>query len=271
MKINKIDYLSSSFYQDLYRSLKETGFAVVKNGPVNPDIVQLAYEEWKAFFATEEKHGYLHENQHGYFPFKSENAKDQTVADAKEFFHLYPGDRLPGVIPTNYSRILFELLEQTGLDFLGGIDAFYFMENRHKFGLVDMAAGSPSTLLRALHYPPNPNMEIRAAAHEDINLITLLPVSTAPGLQVQDRAGNWYDVEGDPGDIVVNAGDMLQYLSDGVMKSTTHRVITPADLRDRSRYSMAAFIHPKPETILSAGRTAQDFLEERLRAIGIKK
>lgn len=271
MKVSKIPFNSNHFFEDVYRSLKETGFAVVTGAPVNAEIIQLAYEEWKGFFASPEKHSYLHQDQHGYFPFRSENAKDQQQADPKEFFHLYPGEVLPRTIPTAYSRILFELLGQVGGNLLAGIDAFHFMETKRKLNLADIAYNSPNTLLRALHYPPNPERSVRAAAHEDINLITLLPVSTAPGLQVLDREGKWHDVGGEPGDLVINAGDMLQYMTDGFIRSTTHRVTTPAGTENSSRYSMAVFVHAKPETLIAEGRTAQDFLDERLRAIGIKK
>ena len=138
-----------------------------------------------------------------------------------------------------------------------------------------MVEGSPQTLFRILHYPPLAGDEeagaVRAAAHEDINLITLLVAATAPGLQVQDAGGRWLDVPADPGSVVVNSGDMLAMASGGHYRSTTHRVVNPAGEESRrSRLSMPLFLHPWPEVRLSATHTAREYLDERLREIGLK-
>jgi isopenicillin N synthase-like dioxygenase len=137
-----------------------------------------------------------------------------------------------------------------------------------------MIAASPQTLMRILHYPPLsadvPQGSVRAAAHEDVNLITLLPAATATGLEIQDIHGNWHPVPGNPGDIVVNVGDMMQLVSQGYYHSTTHRVVNPpADIATQSRYSMPLFLHPHPDVMLAGQITAKDFLQQRLREIGL--
>jgi isopenicillin N synthase-like dioxygenase len=138
--------------------------------------------------------------------------------------------------------------------------------------LTGTIAGSRETLLRILHYPPITGGEepgaVRAAAHEDINLITLLPAATAPGLEVKDLQGAWHAVSCDPGMIVVNSGDMLKEASRGYYPSTTHRVVNP-DERGVSRYSMPLFLHPRSDALLTPERTAGEFLTERLREIGL--
>ncbi len=115
-----------------------------------------------------------------------------------------------------------------------------------------------------------PEGAIRAAAHEDINLITLLPAATATGLEILDNQGNWHEVPCTMGDLVVNVGDMLQLASQGYYRSTTHRVVNPVGaLVGRSRYSMPLFLHPRPEVILADGVTAKSYLQKRLREIGL--
>lgn len=142
--------------------------------------------------------------------------------------------------------------------------------------LREMVRDSQETLLRPIHYPPLTGGEedgaIRAAAHEDINLITLLPAASAPGLQVLGSNGEWYEVPCDLGSIVVNNGDMLQMCTDGLYRSTTHRVVNPAGPESTMpRYSMPLFLHPRPDVGLSKQHTAGSYLTERLREIGLLK
>jgi isopenicillin N synthase-like dioxygenase len=145
--------------------------------------------------------------------------------------------------------------------------------------LSKMMDGSTRTLLRILHYPPLTGDEdpgaVRAAAHEDINLITVLPGSPEPGLQVKDLDGNWHDVAADPGTLAINAGDMLQLATKGFYPSTTHRVVNPTgDGRFRSRMSTPIFLHPADDTPLSPEKTAFQYLQERireLRSLDLKK
>ena len=133
---------------------------------------------------------------------------------------------------------------------------------------------SPQNMLRIIHYPPlratDSPQAIRAAAHEDINLLTILCAATAPGLQASNINGNWFDVPMDPGMIVVNTGDMLQMATDGYFPSTTHRVINPPnDERETSRLSMPLFLHPHDHVQLSKTHTAGSYLTERLEEIGL--
>ncbi|MFZ1892055.1 MAG: 2OG-Fe(II) oxygenase family protein, partial [Formosimonas sp.] len=141
--------------------------------------------------------------------------------------------------------------------------------------LSSMIAGSEQTLLRVLHYPPltgdEPAGAIRAAAHTDINLLTVLPAANEPGLQVLTRSGEWLDVPCDFGLIIINIGDMLQEASQGFYPSTTHRVVNPEGARNVSRLSLPLFLHPKPEVRLSTRYTAEAYLNERLRELGMKK
>ena len=129
-------------------------------------------------------------------------------------------------------------------------------------------------MLRIIHYPPlretDSPQAVRAAAHEDINLLTILCAATSPGLQASDVDGNWFDVPTDPGMIVVNTGDMLQMATDGYFPSTTHRVINPPDdKRKTSRLSMPLFLHPHDHVKLSESHTARSYLTERLEEIGL--
>ena len=141
--------------------------------------------------------------------------------------------------------------------------------------LTRMIKNSNTHLFRIIHYPPLRGSEgdgaVRAAAHEDINLITLLPTSTAPGLQVKDREGTWYDVACDPGAIIINTGEMLQTASRGYYEATTHRVVNPTGSQaNTSRYSMPFFLHPRRDVYLTPEMTAQQSLDKRLAELGLK-
>ena len=146
---------------------------------------------------------------------------------------------------------------------------------RGLFGDRAVELQAQRTLFRIIHYPPladdvDPSA-VRSSAHEDINLLTLLPAGTAPGLQVRDTSGAWVDVACDPSNIIVNAGDMLQEASGGYYRSTTHRVVNPeGSARATSRYSMPLFLHPRPEVRLSERYTAGEYLDERLAEIGLR-
>ena len=138
-----------------------------------------------------------------------------------------------------------------------------------------MIKDSPRTLLRIINYPPlrgdEPKQSMRAAADEDINLITLLPAATATGLQVKDTVGRWHDVSCDHGNLVVNSGDMLQVCSQYYYPSTTHRVNNPeGEAAKQARLSMPLFLHARPEVKVSPTQTANDYLLERLKEIGLK-
>ncbi len=278
MNILKVDYRSSEAPELFARSLHQTGFGVLTNHPIPAELIQKVYDDWKAFFASEKKFEFLFnkDTQEGYFPFKSEHAKDSKQKDLKEFYHVYKGRPFTENISEN-TRQLFSSLDEIGAILLDWLDSQTPVDIRSRFSqrLSTMAENSAQTLFRVIHYPPltgeEVEGEIRAAAHEDINLITLLPASTAMGLQVRDLEGHWYDVEGNFGDIVVNVGDMLQMASEGFYRSTTHRVVNPSGLASRMpRYSMPVFIHPRPNVRLSDSHTADEYLTERLREIGLR-
>jgi len=259
------------------RSLCETGFAVLRDHPVTPDRIAATYAAWGAFFNSGAKHDWTvdPERQDGYFPFRSENAKDSLVKDLKEFYHVYPDGRIPPELEIETRRLHWDLTE-IGITLLGWIQDNTPDEVRVRFSepLSEMLRGSTQNLLRILHYPaleaaPEPGA-VRAAAHGDINLITLLLAGSEPGLEARDTAGNYHGVPCDPGMMAINAGDMLEMASGGFYPSTEHRVVNPPASRNVARLSMPMFCHPRPEVVLKPGTTADDFLTQRLREIGLK-
>jgi isopenicillin N synthase-like dioxygenase len=280
MKVRTVDFRDPQAGRKFTDSFRETGFAVVSNHPVDARLITDTFGEWAQFFAGEGKHAYTFDpvKQAGYFPFRSENAKDSAKKDLKEFYHYYPSrSELPREAST-FTTKLYAELSQMGLQLLKWIDAHTPDDIRRQFSmpLDRMVQGSAETLLRPIHYPPLQGSEeegaVRAAAHEDINVITLLPAATAPGLQVLDLNGRWHDVPCDSGTIVVNAGDMLKLASGGYYPSTTHRVVNPSGPGAREpRYSMPLFLHPFRDVRLSETHTAGSYLDERLRQIGLKK
>lgn len=274
--IETVDYHDPDAPAAFTRSLRETGFAVLSNHPITPDQIAEAYAGWRAFFNSDEKGDFTRKpGEHfGYYPFRSENAKGATEKDLKEFFQVYPRVPLPASVET-LTRKLYDDLHTLGTKLLGWIEDNTPDAVRGTFSepLPDMLRGSEQSMLRILHYPsqdePAPKGATRAAAHEDINLITLLVAGSAPGLEAQDTAGNWHAVPCDPGMIAVNVGDMLQMASGGYFPSTTHRVVNP-EAGDRSaRLSMPMFVHPRSEVMLDKDKSANEYLAERLREIGV--
>ena len=277
MKIETVDYTASDASDRLARSLRETGFAVLANHPIRADRIDEAYALWGGFFASDSKLNYLrdYEKQDGYFPFKSEHAKDAQKKDLKEFYHVYPWGRVPEDLEA-FTRKLYADLTAIGIELLSWLDQQMPDEISASLSmpLQEMMQASQQSLLRILHYPPVSAEEdaaaIRAAAHEDINLITLLLAGSQPGLQARDKQGQWHDVPCDPGMITINNGDMLSLATNGYFPSTTHRVINPNDKLNISRYSMPMFLHPHPDVKLRQDFTAEAFLQERLKEIGLK-
>ena len=276
MKVETVDYKAPDAAVTLARSLRDTGFAVLANHPITPDRIDAVYQAWGGFFAGEEKFDFAVKPpaHDGYFAFRSENAKDSQVKDLKEFFHVYPGCQLPGDIEA-MTRQIYADLENLGRELLAWIQQQAPSEVTESLSmpLDSMMEGSNQSLLRILHYPPIASAEpgaIRAAAHEDINLITLLLSGSKPGLQAMDKAGNWHDVACDPGMITINNGDMLAMATGDHFPSTTHRVTNPDAGQNVSRYSMPMFLHPRPDVPLRPGLTADDYLQQRLREIGLK-
>lgn len=277
MQVLQVSYSSVQAPKDFTRSLKETGFAVINDHPISHDLIFEAFQDWEDFFESDQKFQYTFktETQEGYFPFKSENAKGAAKKDLKEFYHVYPWSKLPKGMSDRTWKLRDALSTMAG-ELLGWIEdnSPDEVKARYSMPLRKMIENSPKTLFRIIHYPPITEKEegaIRAAAHEDINMITLLPSATAPGLQVQDVHGKWHDVPCDPGSIVVNSGDMLKMASGEYFGSTTHRVINPTGPEARKpRFSMPLFLHPWPEVKLSTNTTADDYLNQRLREIGLK-
>ncbi|WP_225204531.1 isopenicillin N synthase family dioxygenase [Novosphingobium huizhouense] len=293
--------------RDLGESFSTFGFAMVRDHGLDPALVARAWDLTARFFALpeDEKRRYFLAGQggaRGYTPFRTEIAKGAKVHDLKEFWHvgrtLPAGHPLAGPsMPANVwperpegfretFEALFEALDRVGATILSriavwlGLDAHWF----------DGPIEDGNSVLRLLHYPPVPDAEegaIRAGAHEDINLITLLLGAHEAGLQLLTRQGEWIDVAPPEGALVVNIGDMLQRLTNHVLPSTTHRVRNPLGERAaHSRYSMPFFLHLRSdfrfETLpgcISADNpdrypvsiTADDYLQERLREIGLKK
>ena len=274
-KILTIDWKSKNRNTEFVKSLSTSGFAVIYNHNIDIDLISETYKDWKTFFSSKAKSNYLfdYEKQDGYFPFKSENAQGYNTKDLKEFFHIYRWGRYPSEISKNTKNIHKELLS-FGTVLLDALDEYAPESIRQHFSmkLSDMIKNSGQNLLRIIHYPPikdedSEDGSIRAEAHTDINLITILIAE--PGLQVRGKE-SWIDVELAPNSIVVNIGDMLQKCSQGFYKSTIHRVINPNSSNNKSRYSMPLFIHPRNEVELAENLTAQQYLEMRLKEIGLK-
>jgi len=277
LDINVIDCQLASAPATFTESLKNTGFAVLKNHPIKIELVNAVYNEWEVFFNSDNKHDYKFnlEKQDGYFPFGEENAKGYTHKDLKEFFQIYPWGQYPNLLSNKTMELYGNLcdISETLLSWVED-NCPEGVTNSFSQPLSEMINNSPLNMLRIIHYPPlrttDSPQAIRAAAHEDINLLTILCAATAAGLQARDINGNWFDVPTDPGMIVVNTGDMLQMATDGYFPSTTHRVINPPnDERETSRLSMPLFLHPHDHVQLSKSHTAGSYLTERLEEIGL--
>jgi isopenicillin N synthase-like dioxygenase len=278
MYVLTVDYRQPQASEMFTRSLIDTGFAVLTNHPIDFELVSTVYREWETFFASADKYNYLFnkDTQDGYFPFEvSEKAKGHEIKDLKEFFHFYAWGRYPATL-SERTRELYQQMSDLAAILLQWVESYTPEKIRAQLSmpLSAMIKNSPQTTLRILHYPPLRGDEqagaVRAAAHEDINLLTLLPAATTSGLQVQDLQGNWHDVACNPDTIIVNAGDMLQMCTQGYYRSTTHRVINPVgEAAKQSRLSMPLFLHPHPQVRLSATHTQKSYLQERLRELGL--
>ena len=288
------------------RSFERYGFAIVADHGIPDELIARAWAETEKLFALpeEEKRGYFVEGgggARGYTPFKTEIAKGAKAVDLKEFWHVgrelpvghaYADRMSPNVWPSRPAAFrdtfvdLFAAFDRAGDRLLSAIA-------RH-LGLApdwfDPAVKDGNSVLRLLHYPPIPvDAEgVRAGAHEDINLITLLLGAEEAGLELLDKSnGRWLAIKPPEGAMVVNVGDMLQRLTNNVLPSTTHRVVNPPpERRGHSRYSMPFFLHPAPDFLIEtlpgtitpdnpdrypASITAHDYLHERLVEIGLIK
>ncbi len=275
-KILTIDWNSKNANTEFVESLSSTGFAVIYNHGIDIDLISSTYKDWKKFFSSNEKLNYIfdYDKQDGYFPFKSENAQGHTTKDLKEFFHIYSWGRYPKEISSN-TKLMHKELLSLGSNLLDCLDDYAPESVREKFSikLSKMIENSGQNLLRIIHYPPLTKKDtvdgaLRAEAHTDINLITILIAE--PGLQVLSPDGDWIDVKLAKNSIVVNIGDMLQKCSGGFYRSTVHRVVNPNLSINKSRYSMPLFIHPRDDVKLTSNLTSKQYLDMRLKEIGLK-
>jgi isopenicillin N synthase-like dioxygenase len=291
-----------AFVAELGKAYEEVGFVAVKNHGIPDDLIQDLYRHVQEFFSMpiDEKKKYEVPGlagQRGYTSFGKEHAKGSDAPDLKEFFQygqevqgaadLYPPnvkvDEVKGFNETFQKA--YRAFEKSGRALLQAIAIYLGLEEHYFDGHVE--AGN--SILRAIHYPPitsEPKSSIRAEQHEDINLITLLVGASADGLQILTKQGEWVGVTSLPEQIVVNVGDMLQRLTNNRLKSTTHRVVNPPrEFWHTSRFSIPFFLHPKSgmslaclESCITQDRpkayddiTAGEYLDERLREIGLKK
>jgi isopenicillin N synthase-like dioxygenase len=308
--VDLADFLSgdaqrkANFVQDLGKAYEEIGFVALKNHRLSDALSAELYQEVQNFFGLEEAQKKQYEieglaGQRGYTGFGKEHAKGRNTGDLKEFWHFgqyvedndpiakeYPANVEVAELPrfNAVGKEAYQTLEDTGRDMLRalalylGLDEFYFDAHIH----------NGNSILRPIHYPPiteEPKDAVRAAEHEDINLITLLMGASADGLQVLNKQGEWIGVTALPGQIIVNVGDMLQRHTNNKLRSTTHRVVNPPkEAWGSSRFSIPFFLHPRSEMPLNCLEncidstnpkqyediTAGEYLNERLREIGLK-
>ncbi|MBK8683038.1 MAG: 2-oxoglutarate and iron-dependent oxygenase domain-containing protein [Chitinophagales bacterium] len=308
--INLADFLSGDakrkqdFVNAIGKAYQEVGFVAVRNHGVNKNSIDDFYDAVQHFFSLPEtiKHNYEIDGlagQRGYTSFGKEHAKGSTAADLKEFWQFgqtvtdnaaikneYPDNVEVNELP-NFNLLgvaLYKNFENSGRELLRAI-ALYLGLNENYF---DNKIHNGNSILRAIYYPPiteEPASAVRAEQHEDINLITLLVGASADGLEVMSTEGNWVPVKTAPDEIVVNVGDMLQRLTNNILKSTTHRVVNPPKEKwSTPRYSIPFFLHPKSDVDLTCLAscinennplqyepiTAGGYLDERLREIGLK-
>ena len=293
------------FVNELGTAYEDIGFVAVKNHLIDTATVQKLYNEVQAFFNLPEEIKMKYEvvelaGQRGYTSFGREHAKGSNAGDLKEFWHfgqeVTDGDPIQAEYPANiFTEELPEFnsvgiqayrdLESTGRYMLRAIALHLKLDEQYFDGKIK----NGNSILRPIHYPPitsEPKSAVRAGQHEDINLITLLMGASADGLEVLNKKNEWVAVTALPDHIVVNVGDMLQRLTNGKLKSTTHRVVNPPREKwGNSRFSIPFFLHPRSEMKLDclascvpAGAqphwepiTAGVFLDERLAEIGLKK
>jgi isopenicillin N synthase-like dioxygenase len=289
------------FAEKLGRSFEDYGFAIIADHGIPDELIHRAEEKAKSFFALpgEVKRKYLIEGgggARGYTPFGIETAKGAQAHDLKEFWHVgrdlpsghpFRGHMPDNVWPDEVPRFkdtfqeLYATFDRTGLEILKAIARYLKIDEDY---FVDTVRDGNS-VLRLLHYPPiegEPGSHVRAGAHEDINTITLLLGAEEAGLELLTKNGRWIPVSPRPGELVVNIGDMLQRLTNGVLRSTSHRVVNPPpERRGRSRYSMPFFLHFRSDFCIEAlpgtvppgdqpkwpPITADEYLQERLREI----
>jgi isopenicillin N synthase-like dioxygenase len=288
------------FVADLGNAFSTIGFVALSGHYLEQQLSENLYAAVKEFFALPEPVKLKYEieglaGQRGYTSFGKETAKGQKVADLKEFWHFGQYYDLDSIYPPNievlevpefnlYGELVYKALEQTALELLRALSEYLSLPKDY----FDSFIIGGNSILRPIHYPPvneNEQKAVRAAAHGDINLITLLMGAHGKGLQVQRLDGQWIDAIAAPDELMINVGDMLSRHTNNRLKSTIHRVINPERSQNQSRYSIPFFMHPKmtmPLNVLEhcisedtpklfEDITAGAFLDERLRELGLLK
>lgn len=309
--VNLADFVSGDaarkekFVKEIGKAYEEIGFVALKGHFLDDKLVEELYTEVRNFFSLPLDVKAQYEipgigGQRGYISFGKEHAKGRSAGDLKEFWHfgqyLSESSKYQGEYPdnvsvnelSNFNRVgkeAYQMLEKTGVYVLRalaiylGLDEFYF-DNYVKDG---------NSILRPIHYPPitqEPKDAVRAAAHGDINLITLLMGAQGKGLQVQNHQGEWIDAIAEADELMINVGDMLSRHTNNKLKSTIHQVVNPPrELWGTSRYSIPFFMHPVSDMPLNClegcidennpqlydNISAGEFLDQRLKEIGLKK
>lgn len=292
-----------AFATRIGRSFSDWGFAIISDHGIPPELIARAEAMSRAFFALpdEVKRGYHIAGAggaRGYTPFGTESAKDSNIHDLKEFWHIgrtladghpFAPYMPPNIWPSELAQFrgtyleMFAAFDAAGARILEAIARFLNLPADY---FVDTVRDGNS-VMRLIHYPPVPedSPAVRAAAHEDINTITLLIGAEEAGLELRDKQGKWRPVTPKPGELAVNIGDMLQRLTNNRLPSTTHRVVNPApERRGFSRYSMPFFLHFRPDYLIETlpeciddthpnlypqPITADEYLQQRLREIGL--
>ncbi len=304
VSLHQADRDPQGFADKLGKSFEEYGFAIIADHGIPQDLIDDAEAKAKQFFASPEdtKRKYAIPGgggARGYTPFGIETAKGATAHDLKEFWHvgreLPQGHRFRELMTDNIwpeevrgfkdtFLKLYDAFDEAGLKILSAIARYLGLDPQY----FDATVENGNSVLRLLHYPPqdaNTGGHIRAGAHDDINTITLLLGAEEAGLELLTKDGRWIPVSPKPGELVVNIGDMLQRLTNGVLRSTSHRVVNPApERKSHARYSMPFFLHFHPEFMIEAlpgtvpaGEdpkwppiSSHDYLQERLREIKLK-
>jgi isopenicillin N synthase-like dioxygenase len=299
------DSQRAEFVNEIGAAFHNVGFVGVVNHGIPKEVVEGFYAASKAFFSlpVSAKSSYRLDGlagQRGYTSFGTEHAKQSQVADLKEFYQFgqyvegqvanpdeYPPNVFTDEVPafSNLAKDLYKAFESSGGHLLRAIALHLDLPEDY----FDQHIHNGNSILRSIHYPPiteEPRSAIRAEQHEDINLITLLVGASAGGLQLLNADNEWLDITPGENEIVINVGDMLQRLTNNYLKSTTHRVVNPPKEQWHvPRLSIPFFLHPKSEMDLTClaqcvtadrplayeNTTAGDYLDERLREIGLKK
>lgn len=297
------DKARQAFIEKFGEALREYGFVAVEGHGVPRDLIYENYSNFQRFFELEDDVKQKYEDaetgrQRGYTSFGVEHAKDSEQPDLKEFFHLGRqfdedhdlSDRVvsniwPDEMPELRRKglALFEAMDTCAMSLLRAFSLY--LQQDAEF-LPEMAADG-SSIIRVIHYPVCEGFDepgkMRAAQHEDINLMTLLPESTASGLELLTRDGEWLPIRAIEGQMIVDSGDMMHRLTNGTIPATTHRVVNPQG-PPTPRYSMPFFVHPHPDAMLTvleecvpegeepkyAPITSEEYLFERLRETGVK-